>query len=156
MFCKTRCIVRSIANWGNQQETIKQVFRHMRATAAITFDKPRYIKNLNQLRDHNADLRCLHSQIRQLEASTSAISATLASSATLTTSSSPKIIPKEFEAIRRASQELQVVFQTAWECENKEHRLHDVKILVDAQLTEGVQLDLALSCNRGELYVQLL
>jgi hypothetical protein len=120
-----------------QDEPLKAAVRRLRSAVKICLDKAKYEKSLTALRDSNADLTVLRSQITEFQSRSS-------SGATCLTHST---LPSRIGAIRTASQNLHEALCASWCCEDIRHDSHNAKLCLDVEVEAEVRLDLAISCQ---------
>ncbi|ORY11614.1 hypothetical protein BCR34DRAFT_601219 [Clohesyomyces aquaticus] len=125
-----------------QDEPIKAAIRRLRNAISITFDESKHQKSLATLRECNAELAQLRSQIGAFQQ--------YAGCSTDGICVSRKPLPSRFGAIRATSKKLHEALSSAWCCGFPSHSGHSAKICLDAQVDAEVQLDLAISCHEDQ------
>ena len=121
-----------------QDEKLKATIKRLRGAMSIAFDKSKYEKGLNNLRDRNGDLSALRQQIGAFQQQTTHAASTLVRH---------KALPARFHSIQNASQKLHEALCSAWCCDDLAHRGHYAKLCLDAEVRTEVHLDLAISCH---------
>ncbi|KAH7116725.1 hypothetical protein B0J11DRAFT_442323 [Dendryphion nanum] len=120
----------------NKNEPIKTTIRRLRDSIRITFEKSKYEKSINSLRDHNTELSTLRSHVGELETARSCAQRACISH---------KIVPTSISAIRTTSRGLHKALSAAWCCADESHGGHYAKICVEGEVQSWVRLDLAIS-----------
>jgi len=124
-----------------QGESLKKAFRRLRQSFTIVIEKSRFSKHLDMLQSLNEDLKGLvedsidwasNEQRRKL-----AESKAVASSSVV-----------EYNMVQRAAEKLHEALNGAWCCNGLGHTHHCAKLCVDAQVSRGVRLDLAISYGK--------
>jgi len=118
--------------FDSQHEKLKSAIYRVRDSVKIAFDKSTYDENLSKLRERNSDLIALRSQIREFHKNRK----DLASSSVTT---------QHYEAVNSASKTLHKALSDAWNCPYPGHKAHYGKLCVEAQASNALRLDIALS-----------
>lgn len=108
----------------------------------IAFDKVKYEKYINDLRECNSDLSQLRRHTHEFAVFTQ--QRPQDSQRHL----SKKVRPPDFGTIREASEKLHNALATAWCCGDLAHSRHSIKLCLDAQkVVDTISLDLLISCE---------
>lgn len=118
---------------------MKSVIKRFRGAMKITFDRSRHQKHLTSLRENNADLSALRSQIAVFQRNDEP--------ASTCTRVQRRLIPHDLNSIQDASQKLHEALCGFWCCDDAARRSHYAKLCIDTQVKAEVQLHLAISCQ---------
>jgi hypothetical protein len=117
---------------------MRSAYKRLRKALKLSFDKPKYDKCLQSLRDRNTELCALRSQIVALQHQENKSSVVCARY---------KALPSRFSDIQNASRQLHQALRTSWHCAaNATRRDHYAKLCLDAEVMDEVRLDLAITC----------
>jgi hypothetical protein len=117
---------------------MKSAYKRLRKALKLSFDKPKFDKCLQSLRDRNTELCALRSQIVALQQQDNESSGICARY---------KPLPSRFREIQNASRQLHQALRTSWRCAaDAARRDHYAKLCLDADVVDEVRLDLAITC----------
>ncbi|KAF1828669.1 hypothetical protein BDW02DRAFT_511784, partial [Decorospora gaudefroyi] len=117
-----------------KNEKVRSAIKRLRGAISITFDKSKYDRCLEKLRDRNGELAAFRQQIDAFQQTTRNLV-------------KHKTAPGRFQSIQNASQKLHEALCGAWCCDDPAHRRHYAKLCLDAEVQTEVRLDLAISCH---------
>ncbi|KAI8946788.1 hypothetical protein F4801DRAFT_563256 [Xylaria longipes] len=125
-----------------KRESMRDAVRHLRDRTKVAWDKTKIDASIENLRSSNEDLRRIRQQAIELQTPTTQLR------------DMQKHVSQEYSEyrmIRRASKALHAALATAWSgpdasCFGNKAR-HDVKLFVDAKVSNGVQMDMTVLCN---------
>lgn len=128
----------------NQQrfkgESIRDTIRRLRQSVIVSFEKSRYEKKLENLRNQNADLRLLRSQISDFQHQTCFSRGY----------SGSNLMPSTYHTVQQASRTLYDALTMSWCCSDPAHIRHGAKLYLDAKVEETVQLNLVISNQNSD------
>jgi hypothetical protein len=120
-----------------QSESMRSAYKRLRKALKLSFDKPKYDKCLQSLRDRNTELCALRSQIVALQQQDGGSSSVCIRY---------KALPSRFSEIQNASRQLHGALRTHWRCADAARGDHHAKLCLDADVMDEVRLDLAITC----------
>ncbi|OCL12355.1 hypothetical protein AOQ84DRAFT_373151 [Glonium stellatum] len=130
---------RSKASYIQQGESIRDTIHRIRQSVKVAFEKSWYEKKLEALRDHNADLRLLRSQIFDFH-----------HQLCFTKNFTSRSLPSTYYVVQQASQSLYNDLTGSWCCSDTAYARHYASLYPDAKGEETVHLDLAISYQNGD------
>ncbi|EUC42454.1 hypothetical protein COCMIDRAFT_7987 [Bipolaris oryzae ATCC 44560] len=120
-------------------ESFKTAYKRLSKPLKFTFNKSRYEKCLNSLRDRNSELISLRSQVVAIEQQEVPSGICI----------QHVKLPDRFETIQTVSRKLHESLCGVWHCDQPAHCGHDAKLCLDADVNHDVTLDLAISCRES-------
>lgn len=142
--CYLILATKDASNHHIQNEPLKMTVRRVRKKVKITFNKPRFEEQINNLRELNDDLRRLREQAAEIKQPILRNTACVQPVHQLS---------QEYGSIvkvRRASKAFHQALTAAWSESNPRTQLeevrHSVKLKLDTQVLDNVKMEVAIAC----------